>query len=646
MHRSLLCALVIAHGSVASAREPAPVILIEDSADSLLTTAPMGAVTVIDRQAIEESNARTLAEVLSGQAGIQLTDIFGDGTTTTVDLRGFGSTAPSNVLILIDGRRLNNSADIGAPALNRVPLRQIERIEILRGSAGVRHGNQAVGGVVNIITRDTALAAAFLEVGVGSFDERSAAAAASTPLGERTSLRASANHDETDNYRDHNRLSADLYSLRLDHDYGRGKAFAEITGAREYQQTPGSLFADELATDRKASAPAYAGDFSDTDSTAGRIGLTHDLDSIWHLEGDLDWRQEDRRFVTSFRAFPGSEAEQDRRTWAFRPRLVRREAGDKGLFELTLGMDIERTDYELESQFGVQRMKQEIDGIFAEASLPLTDRLEATAGIRHTRARIRIDTNGDRMDLPDRFTVGSLGLAMHPTTDLGIFLRADQNFRLATVDEHTNVLFGQPVGIKNQQGISYEAGAEWRRGIQEWRLTFYRLDLKDEISFDADTFSNINLEQTRRLGGSLEGSWRLAPGWRSYAQYTYTEGEITDGPFSGNRIPGVARHTARLSIDGRLSSRTTAMAEAVYTGDRILGGDYANAFAPLDAFTVVNAAITYELEGWCFRGRIDNLLDDEYNADGAVGFDDSFTQRAAYFPAPERRFSLTLSYDF
>jgi len=309
-------------------------------------------------------------------------------------------------------------------------------------------------------------------------------------------------------------------------------------------------------------------------------------------------------------------------------------------------MDIERTDYELESQFGVQRMKQEIDGIFAEASLPLTDRLEATAGIRHTRARIRIDTNGDRMDLPDRFTVGSLGLAMHPTTDLGIFLRADQNFRLATVDEHTNVLFGQPVGIKNQQGISYEAGAEWRRGIQEWRLTFYRLDLKDEISFDADTFSNINLEQTRRLGGSLEGSWRLAPGWRSYAQYTYTDGEITDGPFSGNRIPGVARHTARLSIDGRLSSRTTAMAEAVYTGDRILGGDYANAFAPLDAFTVVNAAITYELEGWRFRGRIDNLLDDEYNADGAVGFDDSFTQRAAYFPAPERRFSLTLSYDF
>lgn len=626
--------------------QAATTILIPDVHALTGTVPDSGAVTVIDRETIELSNATTLAEVLSAQAGLQVTDLYGDGTTTTVDVRGFGATAPSNVLILVDGRRLNNSADIGAPALNHISLDQVERIEISRGSAGVRLGNQAVGGVVNIVTRDLALPAAFVEVGAGSYDELAASGGATLPLGAASFLRLSAQRRETDNYRDHNRLTADLVDATLEHRYGTGRLVAQAGRARDALETPGSLFPEEVALDRRMSAAAYADDYADTDALTARLGLQQSLGDAWQLDADLNWRQENRRFLTSFRAFPGGEAAQDRRTWRFTPRLATTVGTGPHRTDLLLGLDIERTDYRLDSQFGIQAMDQEVDGIFAEAGIPLVETLGATLGVRHTRVRNRIENGGDTLSLPDGITTGTLTLDFTPAEDWKLFARADQNFRLAAVDEHTNVIFGQPAGLENQRGTSLEAGAEWHRGGNEWRLTMYRLDLNNEISFNADTFTNVNLDHTRRVGGTIEGRWRLRRDLHLDAQFTYTDGKITDGPFTGNRIPLVSRHIARLGVEGRPRPEIGVLAELVHTGDQPLGGDYENAFPELDAYTVANAAFTYEFRGWRVRARVDNVFGERYKASGAIGLDEAFQAAPAYFPAPERRFSLSLRHDF
>ena len=644
LRRLLTAAILLRCAGPALGQDP-PTITIFD--DTRAPPAPItgGPVTVIDRATIELGNATTLSEVLAGQAGIQLTDLYGDGTTTTVDLRGFGATAPANVLILLDGRRLNNSADIGAPALNHIPLDQVERIEILRGSSGVRHGNQAVGGVVRIVTRDLALPAAHLEAGAGSYDGRTARGAATVPLGERTFARVAADYRETGNYREHNRMRSNLLGVTLEHRHAAGHLTAEVGRADDHLQTPGSLFADELAADRRQSATAYRNDFSDTVATTGRVGLRQALDSRWRLDADINWRNEDRAFLTSFRAFPGSEAQQERRTWRFTPSLTGQLAVGGDVLDLTAGLDIERTDYRLDSQFGVQAMDQQVDGVFAEASTPLGPSLTAVFGARHTRVHNRIRNAVDELSLPDGITTATLGLEYQPSGEWGFFLRADQNFRLAAVDEHTNVIFGQPAGLDNQRGVSYEAGVEWDSGGNEWRLTAYRLDLTDEISFNADTFTNTNLPRTRRHGATVDGRWRITPALSADAGYTWTAGEITEGPFSGNRIPLVAEHVARATFTHRISARASVLGEVLYTGDRVLGGDYDNLFEPLDAYTLVNAAFTYEFRGWRLRGRVDNVFDEKYNASGAVGLDEQLQPLPAFFPAPERRFSLTLRHD-
>ena len=645
MYRTFGGAALLAFSFGASAAPQSTTILIPDAYPAGWRTPDPQAVTVIDRQTIELGNARTLSEVLSGQAGLQVTDLYGDGTTTSVDMRGFGAAASSNVLILVDGRRLNNAADIGAPALHRVPLERIERIEILRGSAGTRYGNQAVGGVINIITRDTTLPSASLEAGVGSYDEYRATGGASTALSQALSLRVFADYRETDNYRDHNNLRADNLELGLDYRYETGHLVAEVSRSSDDLENPGSLFADELAADRRQSAAVYAEDFTESEAVIGRLGLSHRLTDRWTLEGDLNWREEDRDFVTSFRTFPGSLSRQDRRTWRFTPTLVGRGDGEND-WDLSVGLDLERTDYKLDSAFGIQAMDQALDGVFIDGSLPLGHTSRLNAGLRHTRVRNDIDNDGDNVSLPDEITVGTLGIETRPARDWRIFARADQNFRIAAVDEHTNIVWGQPVGLENQTGISYEAGIERWTPSFDLRVTAYRLELDNEISFNADSFTNTNLDETLRRGFTAEGGWRLAGGWQIGAQYTFTDAEITAGPFDGKEVPLVAEHSARVFGEGRFGERLSGTAEWVYTGEQRLGGDYNNDFAPLDATSVVNAALTYDVQGWRIRGRVDNLFNEIHESSGAVGYDENFNRQAAFFPAPERRFSLTLRYDF
>lgn len=108
-------------------------------------------VTVITKKEIESGSYRSISEVVRNVMGINLFEYGNRGATASVSLRGSTS---EQVLILIDGKRLNKPGD-GQVDLNTIsiPLENIERIEILRGASSALYGSDAMGGVINIITR-------------------------------------------------------------------------------------------------------------------------------------------------------------------------------------------------------------------------------------------------------------------------------------------------------------------------------------------------------------------------------------------------------------------------------------------------------------------------------------------------------------
>ncbi|MGD1935165.1 MAG: TonB-dependent receptor, partial [Candidatus Phaeomarinobacter sp.] len=111
-------------------------------------------VTVIDKEKINRHPGKSLPAILAAEAGLNVRDFFGNGNeTATVDIRGFGEQAGQNVLVLVDGRR-SNDLDLGGVQFGLVPRANIQRIEVLRGSAAaVLYGEGGVGGAINIITQ-------------------------------------------------------------------------------------------------------------------------------------------------------------------------------------------------------------------------------------------------------------------------------------------------------------------------------------------------------------------------------------------------------------------------------------------------------------------------------------------------------------
>ncbi|MBP8237639.1 MAG: TonB-dependent receptor, partial [Pseudomonas sp.] len=213
--------------------------LVITRATPLKAPAP-ASVKVIDRKQIEESAASSLIDVLRSQAGIQIRDTMGDGNRAAISLRGFGENAVNNTLVLVDGRRLNQPA-LAGPDLNSVPLANIERIEIIRGAGTVLYGDQAVGGVINIITRTPANSEAYVESSIGSHDLEAYRGHISQQLGAGFSVYASGETRNTDNYRDHNNANYNNAFARLRYDHDSGHALYEYQTVDDELLYPGSL---------------------------------------------------------------------------------------------------------------------------------------------------------------------------------------------------------------------------------------------------------------------------------------------------------------------------------------------------------------------------------------------------------------------
>ena len=109
-------------------------------------------VTVITEEEITESGVKSVAELLSRKSGVSTTTYGTVGSLQTVSVRG---STTEQVLVLIDGVRMNNPHS-GGVDLSLIPLDNVERVEIVRGGASALYGADAVGGVVNIITKKEA----------------------------------------------------------------------------------------------------------------------------------------------------------------------------------------------------------------------------------------------------------------------------------------------------------------------------------------------------------------------------------------------------------------------------------------------------------------------------------------------------------
>lgn len=157
-------------------------------------------VSVVTREEIDRLQLKTVTEVLRTLPGVEISSTGGRGQSATALVRG--ATA-SQTLILIDGVRVG-SAVRGAVDLNGLPLNLVERIEYVRGARASIYGSDAIGGVVNLITRPQVGQSHYkLHAGAGSFDSRALDGSGSLSVGERSQLKLAAGYEDQDGYNVH-----------------------------------------------------------------------------------------------------------------------------------------------------------------------------------------------------------------------------------------------------------------------------------------------------------------------------------------------------------------------------------------------------------------------------------------------------------
>lgn len=223
-------------------------------------------------------------------------------------------------------------------------------------------------------------------------------------------------------------------------------------------------------------------------------------------------------------------------------------------------------------------------------------------------------------------------------------------FRFANTDElfgYDNVT-GNPIfagNLKPQHGVIQELGGAYRNDSLSSRLSLYRLELKDEIGYDANSGlfgNNVNYDPTRRQGLEAEADWRFSPSWRTRLAYAYTQAQFTDGPYANKSVPLVPRHKATAELLWK-SGNASYGAVANYTGSRLYSGDLSNQHPKLGGHTTLDLQGSWQLGTWALSAKVVNALDKRYaNVAGYSAFKADYY----YYPSDARSLFFSARYNF
>lgn len=641
------------------------------SATRLEERSPIAAsVTVISAEEIARGPAKSLPELLALQAGVLRRTLFGNyGARDNVDIRGFGATAGQNTLILLDGRRLND-VDLAAVDFPAIALNVIDRIEITRGGGAVLYGDGAVGGTVNIITKSPVTLGARASAGasVASYDTRGARAEVTHGLGA-FGIHLFANHLRSDGYRQNNDLQQTNVLADMLWTSGRREWFVKLRGDNQALGLPGPRLVDpgagidELKADRRGTNTPD--DFADQTGAAVSAGLVAFFSDDDHVALDAGVRDKHQEAFLQ-----GGYLDTELATWSFTPRFVVHHTPLGARARSILGIDFYRSDYDSDRSASretvatpIHRLSIDQDSLslYAQTTHSLTEATSVVAGARLQRLEIQGTDVFDptapgaafESEAPDFYQTRrepsyELGVREQLSAALSIYARFERSARFATVDE----LFEfDPTSFQRvfsplepQTARTLDVGADYARGGRQLSASAYHMRLRDEIHFNPLTFTNDNLDPTRRYGVALSAEDRLAGPVRGTLDYAYTRAEFREGAFAGNEVPLVPRHTAAVSVIWRLSPGATFSATAQYTGSKRFDNDQTNTFERIPSYTLVDLKYASRLGRFDWDISVFNVFDKEVFDYGVRS--PATPGRFNAYPLPGRNYALTVNRQF
>lgn len=561
-------------------------------------------VSVITKEDIARTDARNLGEAIRNSVDIDVSKKGTIGSETSVSLRGSSS---QQVLVMIDGRSVN-SLSLGTANLTEIPIDNIEKIEIVRGPVSALYGANALGGVVNVITRQAGEGKPITELyaSYGDFNTQLYRANFGVKK-EKFDTFLTANKKLSNGWRENSDYDSDNFMIRTGYDTEKIGKF--IFNAGYYEDnlgSPGAKYAGMELTD--ASSPdarqddekiytnlEYQNGFKDLIDL--KIKLYGNNDKQNYSNSGIGWAVKDfRRSITK-----GVEMQLNT------------------VYDAIMGIDIHQDEFRQEDKIVREdKINKKIlnQAIFAEKQFSFK-LLKAILGLRYDHH----STYGGQLN--PQFSV-----IYWPTKSVRFSSNIGRAFRAPTFNDlywpceketfwGTTYITTGNSELKPERGWSYDLGIEYRlKNIFLGKLTLFRSDVKNLIRWRSveispgiyklspltdqaysqgvewELFNKVRKGLTQSLNGCFleakvkkgEGSWesqKFKPSWRLNYKINY---ESNFGLGANLNIEYVDKCWER---DGRLGYK-------------------------IPAYTILNLRVSQEILGAEIFLGVNNVADKQY----------------------------------
>ncbi|MGB9629417.1 MAG: TonB-dependent receptor [Thermodesulfobacteriota bacterium] len=612
-------------------------------------------VTVLSKEEIERSNSQTVVDLIRDEVGVVVRDYYGTGKNASVDIRGFGETAPLNTLVLVDGRRVNE-IDLSGVDWTQIPLDQVERIEIVRGPGTVLYGDNAVGGVINIITKKPEKPfTATGEVVRGSYLYHRESGSISGKWGPLSAI-LNASYASTEGYRENGLLRAKDFGGKVIYDLSDFISLSFRGGFhKDDAGLPGGLDPVTYKIDRRATLDPN--NKSSTEDGYGALGFKAKLWDWGRIETDFSYRH---RMVENFFDYPSFFYSywDDRQleTLGITPKYILERPFWVFKNKLTVGLDFYDSDFEVKAKtvfFGFpswshSEISKRSVGLYLLDEFFILPNLILSLGFREEWVTYDILQKNpwSKDKTKEHEPAYSISLNYLFGEKSSAFFSFKRSFRFPVTDELILVfpVFKVNPTMKPQTGYHYEAGI--RHSFTDWleaNLTLYWTEFRDEIFFNPVTFANENFPKTRRQG--IEVGTKIRPfSWMTFwGNYGYIKPTLREEPFSGNDIPAVPRHKGALGMDIDFGKGFVLNTKMNFVGSRHFVSDWRNQLDRLNGYYTLDSKLSFTWKGFKAFVGINNLFNRKYvewattNAAGTAQL---------YYPSPGRNILGGVSYTF
>jgi vitamin B12 transporter len=567
---------------------------------------------VVTAKEIEQQQKRTVADALRMVPGLDVKRSGGSGTSTEVSLRGAKS---EHTLVLIDGVEMNDQSFLGGIFdFGHLTTDNIERIEILRGPQSTLYGSQAMGGVINIITkRGDGKLKGFLSAEGGSHYTAHEAAGIS---GGSTAIQYSINVSRLDT--DGISAAAARYGNKENDPY-QNTVFSsrlgitptnnlEIDFTLRYGR---SRTASDLYNGLGGDDPNY---ISKTDELAFRgQGALSLFNGLWEQALGISFRDLTRsydNFPDSLQPFDFAHNSYHGQTvkldWQHVLKLHKTNTATLGLETKEENVRVDGYDSWGSSQLDERFVRT--NALYLQDKVSLFDAWFSTLGVR-------IDDHSQfGTEATYRFTTAYLV----KQTDTKIKGSYGTGFKAPSLYQLYAPIYGVS-DLKPEKSNGWDIGLEQKIVVLKTTLsaTWFKNEFTNLITMDWSKpwpWKYENTAKSHSQGLELTASVQPLEELRLNAGYTYTE---TKDDVSGKQLPYRPKNKASFDINYSFLKKANVNLGLVYVGTRY--ADTANTQKMKD-YLLVNLAGSYDLtKNLQVFGRVDNLFDRQYEEVAGYG---------------------------